>query len=286
MRHLLAVVSGLLLATGCIGQVGEEQAPDNTTTPDAGTTTDPTKKGPGVYSRDVHPIMLKCSGGGCHNIDAVSGALGKFYATDAAAGYPKIVAAPTIIGQFSTIAPILTHIAAGHKGVTYTPDEITKITGWLSAETEDRKGDTNDPPPVDPKELLKTFSGCLTLADFTTAKMAPAWSNLAASNNQKCVNCHQGGGDGFIVNANAEVFFKAISEQSGYMLKYFTVDTNVMPAKVIINTGSMSNAGLTIAGHPRFNPTTNAGMTALGNFYDLAAAKLAAGGCGPATLVD
>ncbi|MDQ3366541.1 MAG: hypothetical protein M3680_14040 [Myxococcota bacterium] len=285
MRHLLAVVSGLLLATGCIGQVGEEQVPNNDK-PDAGTTTDPTKKGPAIYSRDVHPIMAKCSGGGCHNIDAVSGALGKFYALDAAVGYPKILAAPTIVGQYSTIAPILTHIAAGHKAITYTPDEITKITGWLSAETEDRTGGTNDPPPVDPKALLKTFSGCLTITDFTAANMAPAWSTLAASNNQKCLNCHQGGGDGFIVNGNAEVFFKAVSEQSGYMLKYFTVDTNVTPAKVIINTGSMSNAGLTIAGHPRFNPTINAGMTALGTFYELAAEKLAAGTCGTPTLLD
>jgi hypothetical protein len=283
MRHLLAVVSGFLLATGCVGEIGESD-PGNPN-PDAGDT-DPNKMGPVIYSRDVHPAVAKCSGGACHSLDAVSGALGKFYAPEADAGYAAITRAPTIVGQFSTIAPLLTHIAAGHKSITYTPDEISKITNWLTVEATERQDDPNVPPPVDPKLVLKTFSGCMTIEDFNAANMAPAWSALAANNNQKCLNCHQGGGDGFIVNADPVLFFKVVSEQSAYMLKYFTVDTQASPAKVIINTGAFTNAGLTIVTHPRFNPTTNLGMTALQKFYDAAVLKLANGACGTPTLLD
>jgi cytochrome c553 len=288
MRHLLAAFSGLLLATtGCVGEIGENGPNNNNPTPDGGDTTS-NKMGPAVFARDVYPAMAKCSGGACHSTDAVSGALGKYYSADAAASYQAIQNAPTIVGTYSSIAPILTHIAAGHKEITYTPEEITKITGWLALETEERKegGNPNDPPPVDPVALLKTFSGCMTLADFTAANMPTAWGNLAADNNQKCINCHGQGGDGFIASTDPEIFFKVVSEQQGYMLKFFTVDTNVMPAKVIINTGSFINAGETIANHPRFNATTNLGMSALLEFYELAAAKLAAGTCGPPTLIN
>jgi len=243
-----------------------------------------------IYAKDVHPTMNKCSGGACHNSDAVSAALGKFYLVDAAAGYTRIVGSPTIVGDgaqaFSSIAPIISKIQAGHQGITYTPDEITKITNWLSVETTEHMGMTPTTPSVDPRKVLADFSGCLTIADFNTAQMAQKWSALSADNNQKCLNCHQGGGDGFIVNTNADLFFKIISEQSAYMLKYFSVDTSGTPAKVVVNTGSFMNAGQMIVGHPRFNPTTNAGMTALKAFYDLAAAKQLAGTCLPSTLKD
>jgi hypothetical protein len=280
MRHLFAVV--LLFAVGCVGAVGEEgMGGDDDPNPDPNG-----KMGQTVYVRDVHPAMNRCSGGACHSVGAVSGALGKFYEMDGAAGYAKIVGAPTIIGEggqaFSSVAPILTKIQAGHQGVTYSPDETTKITAWLALEVEERKDGTGPvTPTVNPKEVLKTFSGCLTIADFNTAQMAQKWSALAASNNQKCLNCHQAGGDGFIVNANADLMFKVMTENSAYMLKFFSVDTSVTPAKVVVNTGSFTNAGVTIVAHPRFDPTNNAGMIALKAFYDLAAAKQLAGTCSP-----
>ena len=279
MRHLFAVLLGSALAAGCMGSVGEESS---TPTPDSGGSTTG-KQGPTIYARDVHPAMNKCSGGACHNADAVSSALGKFYSMDASATYTKLEGAPSIIGggaqAFSSIAPILKHIEAGHKGITYTPDEATKITNWLAKEVEERKGSSPTTPAEDPKEVLKKFSGCLTIADFNTAQMAQRWGALAADNAQKCLNCHQGGTAGFIVSTNADLFFKVMTENSAYMLKYFTVDSNVTPMKVVINTGSMTSAGVTLVGHPRFNPTTNAGMTALKSFYDLAMAKQAAGTC-------
>jgi hypothetical protein len=288
MRHLIAVVLGSLFAVGCVGAVGEEgMGGDDDPNPNPSG-----KMGQTVYIRDVHPAMAKCSGGACHSTIASSGALGKFYEMDGAAGYTKIVGSPTIIGEggqaFSSVAPLLTKIQAGHQGVTYTSDETTKITSWLALEVEERKdGSTPTTPTVNPKEVLKTFSGCLTIADFNTAQMAQKWSALAASNNQKCLNCHQAGGDGFIVNANADLMFKVMSENSAYLLKFFSVDTSGTPAKVVVNTGSFMNAGVTIAGHPRFDPTNNAGMVALKAFYDLAAAKQLAGTCSPTpTLKD
>jgi hypothetical protein len=283
MRHLLAIAVGTLFAAGCVGAVGETGTGGDDTEPDPSG-----KMGKTIYVRDVHPAMNKCSGGACHNADAVSAALGHFYLPDGAAGYDKITTAPTIIGAgnqaFSSVAPILTKIQAGHQGITYTPDEITKITNWLSTETTEHMGSTPTTPSVDPKQVLRDFSGCLTIADFNTAQMAQKWSALAASNNQKCLNCHQGGGDGFIVNADANLMFKIMSEQSAYMLKFFAVDTSATPAKVVVNTGSFMNAGQTIVGHPRFDPTNNQGMIALKAFYDLANAKV--GACGPPTLKD
>ena len=270
-----------------MGSVGDEGSNGS---PDSGTTTTG-KMGQTIYIRDVHPILSKCSGAVCHNSDGTSAALGKFYMPDAAAGYTKITGSPTIIGSgaqaFSSIAPILTKIQAGHQGITYSPDETNKITTWLAQEVTDRKdGGTTTTPVVDPKEVLKTFSGCLTLADFNTAQMAQKWGNLAASNGQKCIGCHGQGAEGFIVNTNATTMFNAISTQSAYMLKFFSVDTNATPAKVIVATGSFQNAGVTLAGHPRFDPINNAGVTALKAWYDLAAAKQMAGGCGASTLTD
>jgi hypothetical protein len=46
----------------------------------------------------------------------------------------------------------------------------------------------------------------------------------------------------------------------------------------------MNSAGVTLPDHPRFNPTTNAGMTALTEFYDLTVERQTAGTCDPPRL--
>ena len=285
MRHLFAVALGSLFAAGCMGAVGEDGKGTGT---DAGNNTGGMAKT--LYVNNVHSIMNRCSGGACHSSDASSGALGKFYVMDADAGYNKITMSPTIIGSgnqaFASLAPVITKIEAGHQGITYSADDKSKITSWLAKEVDERKMSNPGPPPVDPKEVLKTFSGCLTQADFNTAQMTLKWTTLAADNNQKCNNCHQGALGGFVMSTDATLYFKLMTESSANLLKYFSVDTQTMPAKVVINTGSFMNAGVTMGGHPRFNPTTNAGMTALKQFYDLAAAKQTAGTCGPSLIKD
>ncbi len=117
---------------------------------------------------------------------------------------------------------------------------------------------------------LREFSGCMKLADFQTAQMAQRWGQLAADNQQRCANCHGAGAYSFMTgNGNADTFFTTITTQKDLLLKYFTVDST---GKVVINNAAMQNAGGAIENHPRFNPTTNNGMTALTQFYNLAEA--------------
>src|SRR5262245_44129548 len=91
----------LILAAGCVGDVGSEG--DDTMNTD-------TRAAKVVFTQDVHPIAARCGGGSCHDIGAVSGAQSKFYNTDPEMSYPATTAATTLVGTFSSIAPILTHI--------------------------------------------------------------------------------------------------------------------------------------------------------------------------------
>jgi cytochrome c553 len=274
----------LFLAAGCVGSIGDESqgggGDDDTTTPPPDT-----RAAKEIFKADVHPAVAKCSGAGCHDTNATSAALGKFYNTNPDTAYDATVIATTIVSTFSSIAPILTHVQAGHKGLSYTPDETTKITGWLAKETTERKatGGVNQPPPFDPKALLKVWSGCMSQENFNAAGMTAAWSGLAASNLQKCINCHNGAVGGFLIINNATQYFTALSTSTSTLLKYFTVNT--ADKKVVVNTGSFVAANM-ISGHPAFNPTTNAGMTALLKFYDSTLLRQTAGTCDPSRLTD
>lgn len=227
--------------------------------------------------------MARCSGGACHETTAVSAALSKFYAADAAASYDATVASSSLVGGFVSTAPILTHIAAGHQAVTYTPDEISKITNWLSVETAERAGGggSNEPPPVDPKALLRDWSGCMTQANFDAALMAQKWGVYATNTNQACINCHQTG-LGILINSDPATMFNAMSQRTAFMLKFFSVNTQ--EKKIVINTGSFMSANI-LTNHPPFS-LENPAMTALQTFYDTTLAKQTAGGCDPARLLD
>ncbi|MGE0868917.1 MAG: hypothetical protein AB7P03_10150 [Kofleriaceae bacterium] len=139
------------------------------------------------------------------------------------------------------------------------------------------------PPPADPLASLKEWTGCMTIENFEASNMALAWGNLATEANQKCSNCHGAGAEGFIASLDSAVFFKAITEQKDHLLKYFTIDAT---QTVVMNTTSFVNAGVTLPSHPRFNASTNAGMSALQEFYDLTLAAKMAGTCGPSKLLE
>lgn len=280
MRLLLTSIS-ILLAAGCIGSVGDEN-PGGDGDGDGDGGGGGNKMGKAVYKRDVHPIMNRCSGGACHETTAASAALSKFYSADADVSYDAASKSATLVGTFSSIAPIITKIEAGHQNQTYSADDKTKILNWLSVETADRM-DGNTPPPVDPKVLLREWSGCMSLENFNAANMTQAWATLGADDLRKCLNCHNGGVDGFLISANAQQFFDGMSQQAEFLLKYFSVNTN--ENKVVVNTGSFTTANL-IQNHPSFPAATNAGMTALQAFYTSTAARKAAGGCDPARLKD
>lgn len=276
MRVLTTI---LFLAAGCVGSIGDENpgdGSDDDVLPDG-------KMGRAVFKRDVHPALLKCSGAGCHETTAVSAALSKFYTADGDASYDATVASPRLVDTYSSIAPIITHVQAGHQNVTYTPDEQSKIVNWLSIEADERKGTDPGPPPVDPVALLREWSGCLSLENFNAANMTQAWNGLAADNLQACKNCHNGGVAGFLIMTDAQQYFAALSSTAAYMLKYFSVNT--VEKKVVINTASFESANK-IAGHPTFPAATNAGMTALQALYDSTMLRLTAAQCDQPRLME
>ena len=275
MRSSLALVTALVVA-GCVGDI----PPDTGGGVDAGTTTGSMART--MYKNSVHTVMNRCTGGACHSVTgAAGGGSSRFADSSADTSYDAIVRAPLTVGTFTPAsAGVLTKIAAGHNGMTYTTGEISSITSWLDQEKTERNNGTN-PPPVDPVEALKKWSGCMTLANFNTAQMAQKWGSLAAGNNQKCLNCHGGGLYGFMLSDNPTTFFTTISTQKDYLLKYFTVDGT---GKIIINLSSMTNAGVTLTTHPHFDPMNNLAMPALQAFYDTTLAAQTAGTCGPSTL--
>lgn len=286
MRITSSVVTAFLLLSGCVGGVDDI---DNTN-PDGGTTTT-AKKGKANYVANVHPIVLRCSGAGCHSQGGVTGMYG-FAIGDGAASYEEVIKLPTLVGTYTaTSAGLLTKIEAGHKAITYTADDKSKISAWLAQEIADRATqDPNQPPPpplIDATAKLRDWSGCMKLTDFTTAQMAQKWSGLAASNGQRCANCHQAGAFAFMSgNGDATIFFNTITTQKDLLLKYFTVDST---GQVIINQAAFNNAAVALpaggtSNHPAFNPTTNIGMDALMLFYTATKANQTAVTCDPPRL--
>jgi hypothetical protein len=273
MRLLLSSLF-LLLASACVG-IGDESPGGDDDTPGD-------KMGPKVFKADVHPLILKCGSVGCHETTAQGAAISKFYASEPTVSYDATINSPLIVGTFSAIAPLITHIEAGHKNLpNWTPDEKSKILNWLSVETEERKG-TTPTPMVDPKQLLKDWSGCMSLANFETAQMTQKWGTLAGTNQALCRSCHQTG-LGFYIGNPAQNFFDIVSKTSGFLLKYVTVNTQ--EGKVVINNGAFESANK-IKDHPLFPVTTNAGYLALQQFYELTNQRKAAGQCDPPRLLD
>lgn len=272
----MRVLSGLLVAfaVGCVG-TGGTGGPDPGPGPGGG------GEGETVFKRDVFPILGKCSSGSCHATTASSGALSKFYGADADSTYDASVAAAALVGTFEPTAPIITKIAPGHNAITYSTEEVSKITNWLSVETEERKGG-NMPPPADPKALLREWSGCMTLENFNAANMAQLWKEFRADNAQACTGCHHSGLGSIVINADAATMFNPMSQYTGFMLKFFS--PNTAENKMAVNTGSFSSAN-TLLNHPTF-PLTNPAMTALQTFYDSTLAKKTAGTCDPPRLKD
>jgi hypothetical protein len=303
MRNiLLAVVAAGLV--GCVGGI------DSTTPTPTPMPSDPPAQGVGggtsgaaaqaartSFETNVYPIIS--TQGRCANCHSSAGPVGNvtgFVAPAANDGYVTAVGYQALIGDWTPAgAPILTKVAAGHQGQTYTADERTKIAAWLNAELSARaagagsgSGTPTQESPADATvRLTKEWSGCMTLANFTTANMI-AWGTMRANNSQ-CQTCHVDGEYGEIASNVAGPFFTTISTDKYYMAQYFSVDLSqgVASAKVIINTRSFTGVGQGLPPHlehPRFTLTGSTGLAALQKFYDLTAASKAAGTCGPSTL--
>lgn len=289
MRNILLAVVAATGLVGCVGGIDSTIPPDPTPTPNP----DPAPPGGVVgsaqskqlFDTHVYPILSgKCMG--CHNASSpLTGAPG-FVAPSATDGYKIASGSVTLVGDLKPAdARILTTIAAGHKGVTYSQTDITNITDWLAAELAARQGGA--PGSTD---LLSQFSGCLTQTDFDAANMT-AWANMQLNNGSRaaCGACH----DNFEFNEIASTvptkFFKFISTNSLAMSQYFTLDSPTAPTKVIINQKHLQDVATpapAYTGHGQFTLTNSTGMQALTTFYSAATAKLAAGTCGPPTLME
>lgn len=284
------ITAAFLLLTGCVGDVDDITTPPPTT--DGGTTST-AKKGKENYIANVHPIMVRCSGAGCHSQPGVTGMYGFAIVADAGAAYEEIIKLPTLIGTYTEASSALfTKIASGHQAITYSNDDKSKINAWFAQELADRNtgGGGGPPPPplIDATAKLREWSGCMKQADFNTAQMSQKWGALAANNAQRCANCHGGGGFAFMSGSGNDPtgFFTTITTQKDLLLKYFTVDAM---GQVVINTAAFNNAGVALplggtSNHPPFNPTTNAGMDALMLFYTAAKAHQTNATCDPPRL--
>jgi hypothetical protein len=281
MRNLLALIASAGLV-GCVGSVdpADPIIDDGSGTPEvdnpAGSDLAPAKK---LFDDNVYSIMtLKCGSSSCHAEAGSGGTVTKFVATDAARGWEVATNFTALVGAYTDSAPVISLVQAGHKGITYEQAEKDKIGAWLSKELELRQGQPQTQPGPETlsqaaDRVISKFAGCMTLTNFNAANMANAWGNLTAQNNQQCRDCHNNGGEGFTASDQASIMFPAISDRKMHFLQYFTVDLTqgAEAAKVIINKVSFRGVALGQAPHlehPRFNPDTNQGMTALNNFYN------------------
>ncbi len=264
-----------MVLTACIGATGPVPADDDDD--------QPTESARELYVSNVHQIMSRCNGDGCHAIDATaSGALGKFYTADPGAGYTAIRASTPTVGTFSAVSPILTKIDAGHQAINYSPADRDHILDWLAAELSEQQANPNQPPPVDPAELLRTFSACMTQENFDLAEMPLKMGNANASNGQACKNCHPDGAFGFVTNPDSLAYFTTLSSSMSQLVKYFGVANGA----VVVSTGALNNAGTAIAGHPPFTTEGLPGYSAITAFFDLTKTAVTAGNCGPPKAVN
>lgn len=298
---LLAAIATVDLM-GCIGSVeqggnpletGDGDGNDNGDNPAGGDLTAAKQ----LFDTTVYAIIsAKCTGSACHAETSQGATLTRFVATDPAQGWQTATNYQALVGNFTpTAAPILTKLPAGipHQGVSYTADETTKITAWLTKELELRNGQPNQPTTPGQESLaqaservLAEFAGCMTLADFQAANMAEDWGDMNAQNNQQCENCHATGGEGFVASRQEAFMWNVFSNRKYYFLQYLTVDLlgGASAAKVIINETSFRGVATAQAPHqehPTFNAGPNSqGMQALQQFYDLVVARKTAGMCG------
>lgn len=298
---LLAAIATVGLV-GCVGGIDQGgSTPDPLGSPDgdgndngdnpAGADLTAAKQ---LFDTTVYPLIsAKCSGGACHSETATGSTLTRFVATDASNGWAVADGYQALVGNFSaSAAPILTHVASGHQGKTWSSTEVSTITAWLDKEVELRNGQgtgtgtgsgsggTTESLSQATERVLSQFAGCMSLTNFQTANMAQAWGNMNATNNQQCENCHATGGFGFIASRQESLFYSTVSTKKYFFLQYLTVDltAGAAMAKVIINTTSF--AGVSQGQdphreHPRFNSTNNQGMQALKSFYDATMTRMA-----------
>lgn len=315
MRALLLAAVASMSLVGCVGQL-DTMPPSQPV--GSGTNPNPTPNSMAkqMFEQNVYPIISSktaasgCALAGCHMIGNSPGST-QFLAADLSNAYGTITSYQALVGNFTPpSAGILTKIAAGHSGRSYTDAEKTSITNWLAQEVTERgqgtgtgSGTSTESPAQATARLMNEWSACMNITDFNSANMATAWGQMQTNNGSRCESCHATGGYGMIVTQVAENttngppgLFTTLATNKYYMIQYFSVDLTkpgVGPTdtgklgQVIINKTSfegVANRQPPHTEHDTFNADSNQGMTALSSFYDLTMAKVTAGGCGTTKL--
>lgn len=308
MRAVLLAAIASIGLVGCVGELdttgGGGGDDDQGSGSDGSGTIDPDSTAARTaFDDNVYGILAaKCIS--CHSAAGPVGNISGFVHPEASQGWATATGFQSLVGSFTAnSAPILLKIQAGHNAVTYSSDETNKITAWLDAEVLWRNGGGSgsgsgsgsaggETPAQATQRLLAQWSGCMTKLNFDAANMANAWGNMTANNNQRCSNCHAAGDGGFIATVDSQLFFDVVSSNKYYMLQYFSVKldlANLANSSVEINTKSflgVSQGQDPHREHPRFNSTTNNGMTALNSFYTKTMEAVTAGTCGASKLTN
>ncbi len=292
---LVACGSLALAATGCIGELdpvtpddgmsggtpvdpnngtpttpngGDPAADDGTATPGAGPDA--------LFAAVAQPIATTCGGPACHAAQAPT-----FVPADPAAftaASIKLYSDTLFVNYDPATAKLLINGQGGHYGVTFTPEVVTGIQSWLTAEKDAvaAGGATTVGP-------LAAWSGCMELADFQAENVGGEWANKG-TNQGDCEQCHNLAGEGFLANDNNELTFINLTKDSSLLDAYFTID---QAGAVMINRPLLEQVGLgqePFQTHPRFNVDNGNAMQALQRFYDLTKARQDAGQCGPSKI--
>src|SRR5215831_7230150 len=180
MRNILLAVVAASGLVGCVGGIDTPTVPQNPP-PDSvgdGGTGPAAQMARQLFETNVYPIIsgnARCIQ--CHSSSGPVGNVTGFVAPTVTDGYVTAVGYQALVGDWTpTGAPILLKIAAGHNGMTYTTDEKSKISAWLTQELTARAGQptgmpTGETPADATVRLTKEWSGCMTLANFTAANM-------------------------------------------------------------------------------------------------------------------
>jgi hypothetical protein len=269
-------LSCLLLSfvTGCLPPMGtqrEEGTPDgNPVTPDADNQQGFTARQ--LFDNNVFSIIsAKCNSAACHG-ETAPVTNPNFVDATATEAYDRATTQPKLVGDYSSAAPILTKIAAGHKGVTYSPQDIGAIGKWLQKEVDER-------PPQ--RDLIREWSGCMTLDDFQASNMAQATGN-EETNQGRCKTCHALGEYDHVASDQQAAFFQMLTTDRTWLGQYFAVDA--MNTTVLVNQVNFDEVGNGLAPHtthPRFDAQNGQGRVALRDFHARTLVHFNAKTCAP-----
>lgn len=282
--HTLAIATACLAAAaaaGCVGIIddGPVGSGGGGTEPDAG------GGGGGANARadfdqNVVPILAACSPSGCHSGTGTNPLRFLGPSSESSTWYDAVVAQPLVTGAFdSTKATLISKITPGnHQGMSYSADDIAKLTAWLAAELTARGPGSDSGPGA--TSALEEWSGCMTIANWNAANMG-AWADKGAEGDAVCGSCHFRGLMGFDTSLDPTEMFER-NRYEVFIRGFFALSgTDVVPAfDKLRSKGQGDNS------HPTFlvgNATDGGGdihFESLQQFYTLTKAAKDAGSCG------